>query len=175
MERREFLRGVAIGALGGTGSLLVACGAAPVTPSTTGGATPATDAAAPTTGASGTTEQPAAQPPAQADSLPSLNWEMATSWPVALDTIFGGAQSVADTISTLTNGRFQIKPRAAGELAKATEVLDVVQSGAVPCGHTASYYYIGKTPAVAFGTALPFGLNAQQQNAWLYEDRKSVV
>jgi TRAP-type mannitol/chloroaromatic compound transport system substrate-binding protein len=37
----------------------------------------------------------------------------------------------------------------------------------VECGHTASYYYIGKNPALAFGTAVPFGLNAQQQNAWL--------
>jgi len=39
----------------------------------------------------------------------------------------------------------------------------------VECGHTASYYYIGKNPAFAFGTAVPFGLSAQQQNAWLYE------
>jgi TRAP-type mannitol/chloroaromatic compound transport system substrate-binding protein len=48
-------------------------------------------------------------------------------------------------------------------------VLNVVQEGAFPIGHTASYYYIGKSPVTAFGTALPFGLNAQQQNAWLYE------
>ena len=48
------------------------------------------------------------------------------------------------------------------------EVLDAVQAGAVECGHTASYYYIGKNPAFAFGTAVPFGLSAQQQNAWLY-------
>jgi TRAP-type mannitol/chloroaromatic compound transport system substrate-binding protein len=47
-------------------------------------------------------------------------------------------------------------------------VLDVVAQGAVPIGHTAAYYYIGKTPATAFGTTVPFGLTAQQQNAWLY-------
>ncbi len=34
-------------------------------------------------------------------------------------------------------------------------------------GHTASYYYVGKNPAHAFFTTVPFGLNAQQQNAWL--------
>jgi TRAP-type mannitol/chloroaromatic compound transport system substrate-binding protein len=38
----------------------------------------------------------------------------------------------------------------------------------VPIGHTASYYYLGKSPATAFGTTLPFGFTAQQQNAWLY-------
>lgn len=32
-----------------------------------------------------------------------------------------------------------------------------------------AYYYIGKTPSIAFGTTVPFGLTAQQQNAWFYE------
>lgn len=41
-----------------------------------------------------------------------------------------------------------------------------MQEGAFPIGHTASYYYVGKSPVTASGTA---GLNAQQQNAWLYD------
>jgi len=59
--------------------------------------------------------------------------------------------------------------RAAGEVAPGLEVLNVVEQGAVPIGHTASYYYVGKSPVTGFGTALPFGLSARQQNAWLYE------
>ena len=35
--------------------------------------------------------------------------------------------------------------------------------------HTCSYYYWGKDPTFALGTAVPFGLNARQMNAWLYE------
>jgi TRAP-type mannitol/chloroaromatic compound transport system substrate-binding protein len=72
-------------------------------------------------------------------------------------------------VKSLTGGRFTINARPAGELAPGTEVLNVVQEGAFPIGHTASYYYVGKSPVTAFGTALPFGLTAQQQNAWLYE------
>jgi TRAP-type mannitol/chloroaromatic compound transport system substrate-binding protein len=106
---------------------------------------------------------------AQDSSLPEINWQMATSWPVALDTIFGGAQVFAERVAAMTSGKFKIDPRAAGELAPGTQVLDVVSQGAVPIGHTASYYYIGKSPVTAFGTALPFGLNAQQQNSWLYD------
>jgi len=34
-------------------------------------------------------------------------------------------------------------------------------------GNSASYYYIGKDLAFAFGTAVPFGLNTRQMNAWL--------
>lgn len=120
-------------------------------------------------GCNSTTATPEATAAAQESSLPTLEWQMATSWPTSLDTIFGGAQIFAERVGAMTSGKFKITPRAAGELAKGTEVLDVVSSGAVPCGHTASYYYVGKSPATAFGTALPFGLTAQQQNAWLYD------
>jgi TRAP-type mannitol/chloroaromatic compound transport system substrate-binding protein len=115
---------------------------------------------------------PVAQAPeaiAQDASLPDLSWDMPTSWPTALDTIWGGAQAFTNAVSAMTAGKFVISPRAAGEVAPGTEVLNVVQEGAFPIGHTASYYYIGKSPLTAFGTSLPFGLNAQQQNAWLYE------
>lgn len=101
--------------------------------------------------------------------LPKITWQMATSWPLSLDTIFGGAQVFSERVAAMSGGRFKISPKPAGDLAPPLEVLNVVRQGAVPCGHTAAYYYIGQNPATAFGTALPFGLTAQQQNAWLYE------
>lgn len=107
-------------------------------------------------------------PNVQADSLPRIRWRMVTSWPKSLDTIFGGAQTICDRVAAMTGDRFTIEPYAAGEIVPGLEVLDAVQSGTVECGHTASYYYLGKNPALAFGTTVPFGLNAQQQNAWLY-------
>jgi len=94
---------------------------------------------------------------------------MATSWPESLDIIYGAAVTIAERVRQMSDGYFDITPHAAGELVPALQVLDAVQQGSVECGHTATYYYIGKDPAFAFGTAIPFGLNAQQQNAWLYE------
>lgn len=105
---------------------------------------------------------------AEASDLPALEWQMATSWSAGLDVLFGATQRFSERVSMLTGDKFKIIPRAGGELAKATEVLDVISSGAVPIGHTASYYYIGKSWVMAFGTSLPFGLTASQQNAWLY-------
>lgn len=107
-------------------------------------------------------------PNVQANELPNIRWQMVTSWPKSLDTIFGGAQTVCDRVSAMTGGKFTIEPYAAGEIVPGLEVLDAVQNGTVECGHTASYYYVGKNPALAFGTSLPFGLTAQQQNAWFY-------
>ncbi len=107
-------------------------------------------------------------PGIQAYSLPNMRWRMVTSWPKSLDTIFGGASKVCERVKAMTDGRFTIEPYAAGEIVPGLEVLDTVQNGTVECGHTASYYYVGKNSALAFGTSLPFGLTAQQQNAWLY-------
>ncbi len=107
-------------------------------------------------------------PNVQTNELPNLRWRMVTSWPKSLDTIFGGAQTICDRVRVLTGGRFDIEPYAAGEIVPGLEVLDAVQNGTVECGHTASYYYVGKNPALAFGTSVPFGLTAQQQNAWYY-------
>jgi TRAP-type mannitol/chloroaromatic compound transport system substrate-binding protein len=101
-------------------------------------------------------------------ALPLVRWRMATSWPHSLDTIFGGAETISRRVREMSAGRFLIQPFAAGELVPGLEVLEAVQNGSVECGHTASYYYLGKNPALAFGTAVPFGLTAQQQNAWLF-------
>lgn len=101
-------------------------------------------------------------------ALPNIRWRMATSWPPSLDILFGGTKTLAEAVKTMTEGRFLITPYAAGELVPGLQVLDAVQAGTVECGHTAAYYYIGKNPALAFATTIPFGLTAPQQNAWLY-------
>lgn len=101
--------------------------------------------------------------------LPDIEWEMPTSWPLNLDTIFGGAEVFAEEVGRLTGGKFVITPRAGGELVPGLEILPTVESAAYPAGHTASYYYTGLAEFTAFGTALPFGLTARQHNAWMYE------
>jgi len=58
---------------------------------------------------------------------------------------------------------------AAGEIVPGLQVVDAVQNETVECGHTASYYYVGKDPTFAFDTAVPFGLNTRQHNAWVLQ------
>src|SRR6185295_7750973 len=86
-------------------------------------------------------------------------WRMTTSWPKSLDTIHGGAEMMAKAVGEATDNKFQIQTFAAGEIVPGLQVLDAVQNGTVEMGHTASYYYFGKDPTFAFGTAVPFGPN----------------
>ena len=99
---------------------------------------------------------------------PTVKWRCASSFPKSLDTIFGAAETAAKAVSDITGGKFQIQVFAAGEIAPGPQALDVTQNGTVECCHTCSYYYVGKDRAFAFGTAVPFGLNARQMNAWVY-------
>jgi TRAP-type mannitol/chloroaromatic compound transport system substrate-binding protein len=110
----------------------------------------------------------AAQAGAQTGSLPTVNWRMAASWPKSLDTLYGGAELIGKRVAAATGGKFNIKVFAAGEIVGGLQVLDAVQNATVECGHTATYYYFGKDPTFAFACAIPFGLNARQQNAWMY-------
>jgi TRAP-type mannitol/chloroaromatic compound transport system substrate-binding protein len=107
--------------------------------------------------------------PAIADSQPEVKWRLASSYPKNLDTIYGTLELMCQRIAAVTDGRFQIRPFAAGEIVPGLQVLDAVQNGTVEAGQTASYYYVGKDPTFAFDCALPFGLNARQQNAWMYD------
>ena len=105
---------------------------------------------------------------AQSATRAQVQWRMTSSFPKSLDAIYGGAELISRRIAAATDGNFRIQVFAAGELVPGLQVLDAVQNGTVECGHTASYYYVGKDPTFAFDTAIPFGLNTRQQNAWMY-------
>ena len=104
--------------------------------------------------------------PAIAQSMPEIKWRLTASWPKSLDTLYGCPEYMAKRIAEITDNKFQIQVFAAGEIVPGLQVLDAVQNGTVEMGHTASYYYFGKDPSFTFGTALPFGLNTRQQEAW---------
>ena len=106
--------------------------------------------------------------PAIAQSMPEVKWRLASSFPKSLDTIYGAGEDFAKRVAAITDNKFQIRVFAAGEIVPGLQVVDAVQNETVECGHTASYYYVGKDPTFAFDTAVPFGLNTRQHNAWVY-------
>lgn len=107
--------------------------------------------------------------PAIAQTAPKVSWRLTSGFPKALDTIYGAADDLAKYVSEMTDGNFQIQPFPAGEIVPMPEAADTVSAGTVEMTHTASYYYWGKDPTYALGTAVPFGLNVRGLNAWNYD------
>src|SRR4030043_155535 len=56
----------------------------------------------------------------------------------------------------------------AGVAAMLPMAAQAAATATAECGPSAGYYYVGKNLAPAFDTAMPFGLTARQQNAWMY-------
>ncbi len=99
----------------------------------------------------------------------AVRWRLASSFPKALDTIYGAAEVFAKQLKDMSGGKFEVSVHAAGELTPAFGVLDAVQQGSIDICHTAPYYFHGKDETFAIGTAIPFGLNSRQLTAWFYE------
>ena len=107
--------------------------------------------------------------PAIAQSAPEVKWRLTSSFPKSLDTIYGGAEYLSKQVAEMTDNKFQIQVFAAGEVVPGLQALDATSNGTVEMCHTVSYYYVGKDPTFAIFASVPFGLNARQQNSWLYQ------
>ena len=99
----------------------------------------------------------------------AIRWRLTSSFPKALDTIYGASDVFASSVKAMSGGKFEVSVHAPGELVPALGIVDAVQAGTVEMGHTAPYYFFGKDPTFAMATAIPFGLNSRQLTAWMYE------
>ena len=97
-----------------------------------------------------------------------VRWNMAMTWNSTLTPFVNAPMRVAKLVSEMTGGNFEIKIEGAEKHKAALEILDMVKGGQFEMGHTASYYWKGKDAVTAIFTTVPFGMNADEQNAWLY-------
>ncbi len=97
----------------------------------------------------------------------AIEWRMVTSWPKNLPGAGAGAEKLAQRITQASGGRLKITVFSAGELVPALQVMDAVMDGTAEMGHDASFYHAGKHPAFSIFFAVPFGMTADEQYAWL--------
>ncbi len=76
--------------------------------------------------------------PAIAQTAPTIKWRLTSSFPKSLDTVFGGAETMADRVRALTGGKFDIRVFPADEIVPGLQALDAVQQGTVEVCHTCS-------------------------------------
>ena len=110
--------------------------------------------------------------PMIANAQQTFNWKMTSAYakgaPFYMDGP-GSATDLARRIEAMSNGRMKIQVYGAGELIPALEGFDAVRAGTVEMNHANSYFWTGKTFAAQYFTAVPFGLNFQGMNGWLYD------
>lgn len=98
----------------------------------------------------------------------TYEWEMVTTWPPHFPILGEFAEELTKWIEVMSGGRMKIQVYGGGELVPAFEIFDAVSQGVTEMGHGAAYYWAGKSPAAQFFTCIPFGMNTQQFNSWLY-------
>ncbi len=103
-----------------------------------------------------------------AQAAKTIKWKMVTTWPKNFPGLGTGANYLAKLITEMAGGRLKVKVYGANELVPPFEIFDAVSRGTAQMGHGAAYYWKGKSEAAQFFAAVPFGLNAQEMNAWLY-------
>ena len=145
MKRREFVIGAGISAL--AGSSLTGCGKS----------------------GDGANKAAVGQStPEPVKKQKAIEWKMVTTWPKNFPGLGTGANFLAEVIGQMSGGRLTVKVYGANELVPPFEIFDAVSAGTAQMGHGAAYYWKGKSEAAQFFAAVPFGLTAQEMNAWLY-------
>ncbi len=93
--------------------------------------------------------------------------KMVTTWPKNFPGLGTAPENIAKRVRLMTDEQIDIKIFAAGELVGAFEAFDAVSTGTADMYNGAEYYWQGKSTAFNFFTAVPFGMTAQELNAWL--------
>jgi len=95
------------------------------------------------------------------------NWRLVTSWPKNYPGLGMAPERIADLVEEMSDGQMKITVYGAEEQVPAFGVFDAVSSGSHQMGHSGGYFWKGKVPAAQFFTSVPFGLTADEINAWV--------
>jgi len=97
-----------------------------------------------------------------------FRWKMVMPWSKGL-LFYDVAVHFADSVRLASAGRLDIKAFSAGELVPAMQSFDAVSKGSAQVGHDWPGYWKGKNEAFVAFASVPFGLDAEGYNIWLYE------
>ena len=97
----------------------------------------------------------------------TFNWRLVTSWPKNYPGLGMAPERIADLVEEMSDGQMRITVYGAEEQVPAFGVFDAVSSGSHQMGHSGGYFWKGKVPAAQFFTSVPFGLTADEINAWV--------
>lgn len=116
-------------------------------------------------GDGGRIDPPPIEPPRDA-----IKWRLGTTWPSELPILSDAGTRFALLVNVMSQGKLIIEVYHDGVLAPPLEVFNRVSNREFEACHGASYYWADDIPAARFFASIPFGMNAQQMNAWLFQE-----
>lgn len=101
-------------------------------------------------------------------STETIQWKMVMPWSKGL-LFYDVAVHFADSVRLASAGRLDIKVFSANELVPAMQTFEAVSKGSAQAGHDWPGYWKGKNEAFVPLGDVPFGLDSEGYNIWLYE------
>ncbi|MCI6988539.1 MAG: ABC transporter substrate-binding protein [Campylobacter sp.] len=93
---------------------------------------------------------------------------LATTWENTMPVLGDVANEFKEYAEKLSDGRLEIRVDTPSKHKAGFGIYDFVKSGQYDLGFSALYYYKGKDPKTMLWTAVPFGLNTAERQAWYY-------
>lgn len=106
---------------------------------------------------------------ARASAAKTVRWQMATTWPASHSLLHEAVARFAGRVNAMAEGRLviEVTPPEKQALAPA-KVFDAVAGGKIQLASSVAFYQRERIPASQWFASVPYGMNAQGLNAWLY-------
>jgi TRAP-type mannitol/chloroaromatic compound transport system substrate-binding protein len=94
--------------------------------------------------------------------------KLVTSYPKDSPGVSASPERLAQSITAMSDGRLKVMVYPADSLVRPFEVFDAVAAGVAEMYHSSDYYFAeGKSPALYFFCAVPYGLTADELCSWI--------
>ena len=103
---------------------------------------------------------------ATASAQDRVRWKLHSAWGSSVPHLGTSGVRYAENIGRLSGGAFELKFFEPGALIPANEGFDATSKGSIETAWTTAGYDVGKVPALAFFTAVPFGPSMGEYFAW---------
>ena len=94
--------------------------------------------------------------------------KLATSWPAHFPIMGTGVEEFVERVHQASAGSVEIKLYPKNTLIPALAVFDAASSGEIDIFHSGPYYWKGKNTAFSLFSGMPFGMTAEEINAWMH-------
>ncbi|MBL4727601.1 MAG: hypothetical protein JKY83_13245 [Rhizobiaceae bacterium] len=101
-----------------------------------------------------------------AEAQERIRWKLHTAWGSSLPHLGTSAIRFSKNIERMSGGEFTMKTFEPGALVPANEGFDATSKGSIEAAWSTAGYDVGKVPALAFFTAVPFGPSIGEFLAW---------